>query len=307
MIGHDEVPYCPVPVRPLQVEDPQHPSDLVVIPHFERGHAVLTHVGEEAVTCRTAWQLGSQDASVRQDQLAEEIEVVDSRTVGRVDCTSSHRSSRRVQLSSWVFTLEHVPVRMHDLSQEKSVVHHVVHMDCVRSWLPRIEVVRGSGNGCVFEGVEVLGRVAHAVDAVPRQMFFHALLHGVYVSPRDLWTSSVSCSEHGDSGLSVALDAIHPRVMQALVQLSEEVTDVHRRYDADTHEGGRVPSHRRLGIEHARRVVEVRIDAGVLDGRLESLHARRIGVNTQPVTGERVPAKGVLQAKVALQLPDEIP
>ena len=160
---------APRPRDALHVEgadDAAAPCRAVGVPHLERAHAVGAHVCKQAVARRSARPLRAQRRAVAQHESAQQRGVVLARRVRDVDGAAADGARRRVQRSHLVPRVEHVPVGQADLAQEERVVRDVDEVHRVRVRAARVEVVGRARDARRLVVVEVLRRVAHAVDAV---------------------------------------------------------------------------------------------------------------------------------------------
>ena len=172
--------------------------------------------------------------------------------VGNVDGAAADGARGGVERADFVERVEHVPVREADLADEDRVVRDVDQMGGVRLGARRVEVVGGARHRRALVRVQVLGRVAHAVDAVVGGEFLlHRRLHCARVPPhqRDA-AAAAAAADAADRRLHVDLDAVDARRRQRAVQPAVEL--VERRAvvgdDAGAEEGHRVPPELRLDL-----------------------------------------------------------
>mmetsp|Transcript_18643 Transcript_18643/g.42600 ORF Transcript_18643/g.42600 Transcript_18643/m.42600 type:complete len:360 (-) Transcript_18643:1021-2100(-) len=200
-----------------------------------------------------------------------------------------------------VLALEHVPVGLCDLPDEERVVGDVGNVDGMGGRVTRPEIVGSAGHGSLVVGVQALGRMTHAVDAVHvgAEVVDDGSFHGLNKSTGGRCASSQSSSEHGKSCLPVHLHSIDSARLEVGVERVVEVVDFVHVRQAHTIEDERVPGKSGFDMQ----------DPGHWpwrpDVRIHPRHRGLADMHARPVSHERMPAVDDLDPVLLLEPIDE--
>lgn len=109
---------------------------FVEIPNFEHCFAIMQGVLEQAVSGGERVALTAQNRAIRQGEGLEKLKVVLSNTIRNVNGAAGDGSGGSVELGARVSGLEHVPVRVNEISHPQAVVgtmHHVTPLEPIGS------------------------------------------------------------------------------------------------------------------------------------------------------------------------------
>lgn len=117
---------------------------LIQVPYLEDGLAVVERVLEEAIASGKGVEVAAEDGAVGEDDGLEEAEVVVADGVADVDGTAGDGAGGGVEGSARVGGLEHVPVRVDEVSHPQAVVGTVDHVASLQPERP-VRVTRWVG------------------------------------------------------------------------------------------------------------------------------------------------------------------
>lgn len=95
---------------------PKPVTNLVQVPDFEHGLAIMERVSKEAVSSRKCVVFAPENRPVGHRQALEQREVVLSDTIGNVNRTAGNCPRSSMELGTRVSRLEHVPIWVNEVA-----------------------------------------------------------------------------------------------------------------------------------------------------------------------------------------------
>mmetsp|Transcript_20889 Transcript_20889/g.62855 ORF Transcript_20889/g.62855 Transcript_20889/m.62855 type:complete len:364 (+) Transcript_20889:1467-2558(+) len=199
-----------------------------------------------------------------------------------------------MQLRSRVFTVEHVPVRLHQRRQEQRQEGTGADVRRHARRVPWVEVVAGTRHCSIAPPVDVFGGVGHAVDGVVAgEVGGDRLLQGGVEVRRQRRAAPTLAAHHAHPRLAVHLHPCDTGAGEVGVHVTVQREGVADHAHARHHR--RVPPHAGLDLVQPLRALREH-QLRLVCGRAGVLHA-----DAGPVGGQAVPAVDVVHPEGCLQ------
>lgn len=180
--------------------------------------------------------------------------------------------------------MEHIPVRLHELSKEKRIVSHRRNMNGVGGRITRVIIIRSSHDRSLFGAVETVGVVAHTSNAsIVRKVTSNRSFKSLMVATSKCNPATMTSTEGLNNVLHINLHAVNTAGSQVGMELVIKIKDFLWMHKANAMNSQAVYNYVWLVAQHTRRLDRVR------QSRIIMLHAWTCWFHSTPITSQSMP------------------